>query len=161
MKLYYDFYRSQIGTIYICLSSQGVHKVSITEEDWYKYRQKNNKLIRNTDFCREAIKEIHEYFIGKRQKFSIPLYIEGTTFQKKVWHQLQSIPYGEIRSYSQIAIAIGKPHGQRAVGQANRANPLPIFIPCHRVIGQNGSLIGYAGTKIDIQRYLLQLEGYL
>ena len=88
---------------------------------------------------------------------------QGTIFQKKVWQALQAIPFGEIRTYKEIAIAVGSPKAVRAIGQANRTNPLPIVIPCHRVIGQNGQLTGYMGNTeegIAIKRQLLVLEGY-
>lgn len=94
----------------------------------------------------------------------MPLSInKGTIFQKKVWQALQAIPFGEIRTYKEIAIAVGSPKAVRAIGQANRTNPLPIVIPCHRVIGQNGQLTGYMGNTeegIAIKRQLLVLEGY-
>lgn len=87
------------------------------------------------------------------------LSIEGTEFRKKVWEALMNIPYGEVRSYSQIAEAIGNPKAIRAVGQANRANLLPIIIPCHRVVGKSGELMGYAGNKTSVKKFLLELEG--
>ena len=94
----------------------------------------------------------------------MPLSIsKGTIFQRKVWQALQTIPFGEIRTYKEIAIAVGSPKAVRAVGQANRTNPLPIVIPCHRVIGQNGQLTGYIGNAEEgnaIKRQLLVLEGY-
>ena len=108
--------------------------------------------------------QIQEYFGGQRQSFDVPLSInKGTIFQKKVWQALQAIPFGEIRTYKEIAIAVGSPKAVRAIGQANRTNPLPIVIPCHRVIGQNGQLTGYMGNTeegIAIKRQLLVLEGY-
>lgn len=105
----------------------------------------------------QAEAELNEYFAGRRMRFSVPLFISGTEFQKKVWQALTGIPYGETRSYGEIAAAIGKPKACRAVGMANHVNPLPIFVPCHRVIGAGGSLTGYGGglpTKV----FLLELE---
>lgn len=105
----------------------------------------------------QAATELTEYFSGKRRVFSVPLHAQGTDFQRSVWLALQEIPYGETASYSQIAAMIGKSAACRAVGSANHCNPLPIFIPCHRVIGKNGTLTGYAGG-IPIKEFLLRLE---
>ena len=94
---------------------------------------------------RQAIKELDEYFAGKRRIFTLPVQPSGTEFQKKVWRALCDIPYGETRSYGQIARAVGNPKACRAVGMANHRNPISIVIPCHRVIGADGSLTGYGG----------------
>ena len=106
----------------------------------------------------KAATQIQEYFAGKRREFDLPLDPKGTDFQLTVWKALQTVPYGETRTYAQIAEAIGKPHAYRAVGMANNKNPIPILIPCHRVIGANGTLTGYAGG-LEIKRKLLALEG--
>ena len=98
-----------------------------------------------------------EYFNGERREFNLPIFIEGTDFQKKVWNALVNIPYGKTCSYKDIAIAIGNEKAVRAVGHANNKNKLPIVIPCHRVIGINGKLVGYAGG-IDRKDKLLELE---
>ena len=105
----------------------------------------------------EACRQLDEYFAGKRGSFNLPLAPSGTAFQLAVLHALQDIPYGETRSYSDIARAVGKPAAVRAVGAANGRNPLPIVIPCHRVIGVDGSLTGFGGG-LDAKRYLLALE---
>lgn len=104
-----------------------------------------------------AAKQIKEYFCGKRKSFSVPYKLNGTEFQIKVWEALKNIPYGETAAYSDIAKAIGKDSASRAVGMANNKNKLPIIIPCHRVIGKNGSLVGYAGG-LDVKEKLLKLE---
>jgi len=104
--------------------------------------------------------QLTEYFAGQRQAFSLPLNAGGTIFQNEVWSALTDIPFGELRSYSDIACAIGRPKAVRAVGAANGRNPLPIIVPCHRVIGSNGSLTGFAGG-IPLKTKLLQLEGML
>jgi len=101
--------------------------------------------------------ELKEYFSGRRKSFDIPLAPQGTQFQRNVWDALCQIPYGETRTYKEIAKAIGKPNASRAVGMANNKNSILLLIPCHRVIGSNGSLVGYAGG-IDIKEKLLQLE---
>ena len=109
----------------------------------------------------EAKRQLLEYFAGERKKFELPLSMHGTKFQMRDWEELLAIPYGETRSYGEIARAIGCPKGSRAVGMANRNNPIAIIVPCHRVIGSNGSLTGYAGKNkaLDIKEYLLKLEG--
>jgi len=105
----------------------------------------------------KAAKELEEYFEGKRQVFGVPLCPQGTDFQRSVWKALQDIPYGETRSYKQIAEAIGNPKACRAVGLANNKNPIWIMIPCHRVIGTSGALIGYGGG-LSMKKKLLELE---
>lgn len=105
-----------------------------------------------------AAKQLGEYFQGSRTRFSLPLAAAGTEFQNSVWSALEKIPYGELRSYRDIAIAIGNKKAVRAVGAANGRNPIPIVVPCHRVIGSNGKLTGFAGG-IDTKRSLLVLEG--
>ena len=106
----------------------------------------------------QAERELEEYFAGRRRHFSVPLCMRGTPFQMKVWRALQEIPFGETRSYGQLAAQVGSPKACRAVGMANNKNPLPIFVPCHRVIGIGGALTGYAGG-LKTKKYLLELEG--
>ncbi len=106
---------------------------------------------------REVMKQLEEYFAGDRVAFNVPLAPPGTSFQLQVWEALQKIPYGETLSYAELARRIDKPRAVRAVGAANGANPIPIIIPCHRVIGSNGSLVGYGGG-LDIKKTLLALE---
>lgn len=105
----------------------------------------------------KAYKQLKEYFVGERKEFDLPLKLDGTEFQMEVWEALQTIPYGETRSYKEIAVQIGKEGASRAVGMANNRNPLPIFVPCHRVIGADGSIVGYAGGT-DVKMTLLELE---
>jgi methylated-DNA-[protein]-cysteine S-methyltransferase len=107
---------------------------------------------------REAVRQLTAYFAGDLREFRLPLDMVGTDFQKRVWQELLTIPYGEIRSYLQIAVAIGGPHAVRAVGAANGANPIAIVVPCHRVIGASGKLTGYGGG-LPLKRRLLDLEG--
>lgn len=110
-----------------------------------------------TALTNEAATQIQEYLAGKRKVFDVPLAPAGTEFQKRVWQALQCIPYGETRSYQEVAAMIGNPKALRAVGGANNKNPLLILIPCHRVIGANGDLVGYA-AGLKIKRFLLNLE---
>lgn len=109
------------------------------------------------DILEEAIRQLDAYFAGRLKKFSLPLLLQGTSFQQKVWNQLRSIEYGKTASYAEIALAIGCTKAYRAVGMANNRNPIAIIIPCHRVIGKDGSLIGYAGG-LDVKAHLLALE---
>ena len=110
------------------------------------------------DGAQDAEAQLRKYFAGTRRTFDLPLAPRGTAFQQRVWAALRAIPYGETRTYGELAAAIGSPSASRAVGMANHHNPIPIVIPCHRVIGANGTLTGYAGG-LEIKRKLLALEG--
>ncbi len=110
-----------------------------------------------TPVIKEAYRQLMEYLQGKRKVFDLPLRMEGTDFQVRVWKALLDIPYGETRSYKQIAEAVGNPKAVRAVGMANNRNPLLVVVPCHRVIGANGKLVGYA-AGIEKKEFLLRLE---
>jgi len=105
----------------------------------------------------EAARQLRAYFAGELTEFDLPLLLEGTAFQRAVWERLRQIPYGETTSYGELARRIGRPGASRAVGLANRANPVAIVVPCHRVIGADGSLTGYGGG-LDRKRFLLALE---
>jgi methylated-DNA-[protein]-cysteine S-methyltransferase len=141
---------SPIGNLEISADDTGLIGVefvtnSVTEES------KNSILI-------ETKKQLDEFFSGKRKEFDLPLHITGTAFQKQVWEVLKTIPYGDIMSYQQVAERIQNPKAVRAVGQANKSNKFPIIIPCHRVIGKNKKLTGYAGKQVDKKEILLSLE---
>ena len=110
-----------------------------------------------TPLLEEAARQLEEYFVGQRKVFSLPLAPKGTEFQLRVWQALLQIPYGETRSYGELAAMVGNPKACRAVGGANHRNPLSILIPCHRVVGTKGSLTGYAGG-LAIKEFLLKLE---
>jgi len=118
------------------------------------------ETVKKTPLLSQAAHELREYFQGKRKTFTIPLAPAGTLFQQKCWQALEEIPYGQTRTYQQQAQAIGQPKACRAVGMANHRNPLPIFIPCHRVVGKDGKLTGYAGGLAAKER-LLSLERML
>ncbi len=142
-------YLSPIGTFIIKMSSLGIQSVQWTEEKMSK------KIPKELEEC---VAQLEEYFQGKRQKFTIPLdWSNGADFDKKVWQYLQEIPYGKTVSYSQVAKDIGLPKAVRAVGAANARNPIPIIVPCHRVIGKNGSLVGFA-YGLDMKARLLSIE---
>lgn len=112
---------------------------------------------RETPLLAEARTQLLDYFRGARREFDLPLLPEGTPFRRRVWDALLTIPYGQTISYGELARRIGSPKAVRAVGQANHHNPLPIFIPCHRVVGADGSLTGYGGG-LELKQYLLHLE---
>lgn len=113
-----------------------------------------------TPLLEEGRRQLLEYFAGERKEYDLPLAPRGTPFQQKVWGALRAIPWGEVRCYRDIAQAVDCPKGFRAVGMANHNNPLPIFIPCHRVIGADGSIGGYA-SGLDMKRALLAIEGHV
>lgn len=121
-----------------------------SDRNWKKYIDAKNLSLK-------VAKQLEEYFDGKSIQFDVPLCIRGTSFQKKVWTELLNIPYGETRSYGEIAKAIGNPKASRAVGMANNRNPISIIIPCHRVIGSKGKLVGYGGG-LEMKEKLLDLE---
>lgn len=138
--------------------------ITMVEEDgnllalgFGKKIKEDDEIVLESDSIKEAYCQLTQYLQGKRQQFTIPLNPVGTPFQKAVWKALQAIPYGETRSYLDIAKAIGNEKACRAVGMANHVNPIAIMVPCHRVIGKNGTLTGYAGG-LGIKETLLALE---
>lgn len=126
---------------------------AITTEDIYDY------LEEETDLIKKAAKQLKEYYDGLRRDFDLPLDLQGTLFQLKVWNELLKIPYGQTRTYKQIAQAIGSPKAYRAVGNANNQNRIMVVVPCHRVIGSNGQMVGYAGG-IEMKEMLLAIEDF-
>ena len=144
----YAFYPSPVGIIQIGYENGSVVSIS---------RAKSCCMHTPSPVSDLANTQLQEYFLGKRRSFDFPMELSGTPFQLSVWEQLRLIPYGETRTYGNIATAIGKPGAARAVGQAANRNPLWIVVPCHRVIGSNRSLTGYAGG-LDMKRALLELE---
>lgn len=143
-------YDSPIGVLYLIEEDNFLIELNFCLDQ-------ENILEGNNEFLLKCKKELDEYFNGERKTFSIPFKLIGTEFQIKVWNALLTIPYGETHSYKDIAIQIDNPKGCRAVGMANNKNPLPIIIPCHRVIGSNKKLVGYAGG-LDKKIFLLNLE---
>ena len=135
--------------------------VTFVEEDGtllaISTRRTFTATVMETPLIKEAYRQISEYLIGERKSFDLPFKLTGTDFQNRVWKALCEIPYGETRSYKQIAEAIGNPKAVRAVGMANNRNPLLVLVPCHRVIGCNGQLVGYA-AGLEKKQFLLDLE---
>lgn len=171
MRVYHE-YESPIGQIRLAADDGVIISLELAgtpgtnhflRKGELTYEESGKKWIadgaedRETPVICQAHQELEEYFAGKRQRFSVPFSAKGTPFQEKVWKALLTIPYGETRTYGQIAAQIGKPAASRAVGMANHMNPISILIPCHRVVGANGALTGYGGG-LDLKEYLLGLE---
>lgn len=157
MALAYKIIESPVGKLKLIASDKGL--VAILWENDNPRRVRLSELVANDEHpvLLETERQLGEYFAGKRKAFSVPLYIRGTRFQKDVWEVLLAIPFGETRSYGQLAKQLGNPRATRAVGAANGRNPLSIIVPCHRVIGSSGKLTGFAGG-LDTKAKLLSLE---
>lgn len=165
------FYNTPIGTI--CIQNSETEILSLFLQDKPdEIGDKDKKKIHNNNLqtvgcegikretsplAKSAEKQLMEYLAGERKTFDLPLHIEGTVFQERVWRALLEIPYGETCTYAEIAKAVGNPKACRAVGSVNHKNPLMIFVPCHRVIGADGDLVGFGGG-LAVKRYLLELE---
>lgn len=152
--LYYSILNSPIGKLLLVGTTEHLLEIRF-ENSWDE--SDLTDFTKEDSLFTEAITQLNEYFTGKRKDFSLPLSPQGTDFQQKVWSELQSIPYGTTTSYGEIAKRIENPKGSRAVGLANGKNPIPIIIPCHRVIGKNGKLTGFGGG-LDIKQHLLEIE---
>ncbi|MFZ0549011.1 MAG: methylated-DNA--[protein]-cysteine S-methyltransferase [Candidatus Promineifilaceae bacterium] len=154
-KTAYTLYPSPLGDILLARSEAGLTHI-VFQEGTHPLTPESDWLYDSAAF-EDATAQLKAYFAGDLQAFDLPLAPEGTAFQQTVWEALKSIPYGETISYGELAQEIGRPNAPRAVGAANGRNPLPIVIPCHRVIGQDGSLTGYGGG-LHIKKALLSLE---
>jgi methylated-DNA-[protein]-cysteine S-methyltransferase len=143
-------YKSEIGPLEVVGIREGLLTITFVEDEF--------EADRNLPACMtECLRQLDEYFKGKRQTFSVPLLLDGTEFQKAVWRQLEKIPFGQTASYGDVARAIGNPRAFRAVGNANNKNNIPIIIPCHRVIGSDGKMVGF-GSGIWRKEWLLNHE---
>lgn len=158
--LYYSRYNSLAGPLLVAVSEKGMVALAFDRGQFPFPRDKNLKWELSERKTKPYTKELAEYFSGKRRDFSFPLDLRGTPFQVSCWRALLKIPYGETRTYADIARAVGQPKGFRAVGLANNRNPIAIVVPCHRVIASDGTLCGYGGG-LDLKRKLLELEGAL
>lgn len=143
---------SQIGLIEIGATTEAIVSLSFVE-------QRRRDAVSNPVVDR-AIEQLEEYLAGDRRAFDVPLVLHGTAFQKRVWQQVLTIPFGQMASYRDIATAIGNPQAVRAVGAANGQNPVAIMVPCHRIVGSDGSLVGYGGG-LWRKEWLLKHEGCL
>lgn len=157
---YYSF-ETPIGEMTIFFSEKGIVYLNVKGQDDVNMLKRKYGQVEKVDMkYKEYHKEIIEYLEGNRREFTLPLDLIGTDFQRKVWKGLLDIPYGEIRTYKDIAETIGNPKAYRAVGNALNKNPVLIVVPCHRVIGSNGQLVGFGGG-LELKRWLLDLErGY-
>lgn len=161
--IYFSSFSTPIGQVFVAKNSRGVCRISFphnTESDFQHafFKKAATPIERNDTSLQYEITALRAYFAGKQVAFDFPLDISsGTPFQTKVWKKLQDIPYGECRSYRWVAEQIGSPGASRAVGSANHRNPLPPVIPCHRVIGSDGQLTGYA-SGLAIKKWLLENE---
>ena len=150
MQTYRACHHSQIGSLEVVGNQKGILTIIFGADEFETDRNMPAPMA-------ECLRQLTEYFKGRRQKFSIPLLLEGTDFQKAVWRQLQKIPFGQTASYGDVARAVGSPRAFRAVGNANNKNPIPLIIPCHRVIGSDGKLVGFGGG-IWRKHWLLEHE---
>lgn len=155
--MFYKIYDFEIGELAICEENGKIVLVNVvkTKEDIEEMAK--NSIQKETSLIKNTKQQLDEYFAGKRKKFDIPIKLDGTDFQIKVWKELLKIPYGETCSYLDIAKRIGNPKASRAVGMANNKNKIIIIVPCHRVIGSNKKLVGYA-CGLDVKEKLLELE---
>lgn len=142
-----------VGTV--VLEEDGVGLCRLALEEPSRFRPE--VALGETPLLAEAARQLDAYFAGKRRSFDLPLSLQGTPFQKEVWQALLTIPYGQTCCYGDIAAKVGRPKASRAVGMANHNNPVIIIVPCHRVVGKDGSLTGYGGG-LDVKQYLLELE---
>lgn len=154
-RTYYSWFESPVGPLLLAGTEAGLKLVSFfastrsksVDPDWHE----------DSAVFTDVVDQLRSYFAGERKTFDLRLVLEGTEFQKKIWTALQDIPYGETVSYKALAERVGSPKAVRAVGAANGANPIPIIIPCHRVIGNDGSLTGFGGG-LPLKKRLLELE---
>lgn len=148
--IYQKIIKTPIGDICILEENNKIIRLTLDNEK-YCYTEKNTEILNETE------KQLNEYFWGKRKKFNVPINPKGTEFQKQVWNELLKIPYGQTVTYKRIAQKIEKPNAARAVGMANHNNPIAIIVPCHRVVGSNSKLVGYA-FGLERKQFLLDLE---
>ncbi len=153
--MFYTIIENRLCSIILVGDEQGLSHLHLDTGEGKRQFEIIEDWIENSSFFDKEIRQIDEYFSGERTSFELDLNPQGTQFQRKVWEALQSIPYGETRSYQEIAIQIGNPKSCRAVGMANSKNPIPLIVPCHRVIGKNGSMTGFAHGIAIKERLLL------
>lgn len=157
MQLVYMYMDSLVGALKLVAHDQALVAVMWDNEDHKRVRLAELIEDRQHPMLHKVKQQLEEYFAGQRQQFDLPLDFQGTAFQQQVWQALLSIPYGETRTYKEIAVQLGNEKAVRAVGAANGKNPISIIAPCHRVIGSSGALVGFAGG-LDKKQILLSLE---
>lgn len=148
-------FKSPIGWLLLSADQNHITGLSLQQENIDPTILQSS--VQHSDIVYEAYSQLQEYFSRKRIRFELPIHNAGTAFQQQVWQELRQIPYGETRSYEEIAVAIGNPRACRAIGQANNRNPILIINPCHRVIHKNGDITGF-GCGTEVKRFLLNLE---
>jgi methylated-DNA-[protein]-cysteine S-methyltransferase len=164
-RVYFSETESPMGPLLIAATTKGVcwmdfarnQKASIHLQRWVQKWFRHDAIESNGEYLTDVATQLQQYFEGNRDEFDVELELFGTPFQKMVWQNLNAIPYGETRSYKDVALTMGMPKAVRAIGGANNRNPVPIIVPCHRVVGSNGALVGYGGG-LDIKEFLLNLE---
>jgi methylated-DNA-[protein]-cysteine S-methyltransferase len=154
---YYTFFESPLGKMLLTANAEALTGLHFAGEKYYPGVREDWRESAEHEPLARARQQLNEYFVGNRTRFDIALAPEGTAFQRTVWHALTSVPFGETRSYGEIAAKIGEPKASRAVGAANGRNPISIIVPCHRIIGASGDLTGYAGG-LQRKQALLALE---
>lgn len=152
---YFQSMSSPIGDVFLLADEDALVAVDLRQQQDTRY---THAIEQPTPVLKIAAQQLGEYFNGQRKRFDVPLRFDGTPFQQQAWQALLDIPFGETRSYSEQAQAIGNPKAVRAIGLANSRNPIAIIVPCHRVIGKSGQLTGYAGG-LALKQFLLQHEG--
>ncbi|WP_288401151.1 methylated-DNA--[protein]-cysteine S-methyltransferase [uncultured Acinetobacter sp.] len=157
MQLVYMYMDSPVGALKLVAHDHALVAVMWDNEDHKRVRLAELIEDRQHPMLHKVKQQLEQYFAGQRQQFDLPLDFQGTTFQQQVWQTLLTIPYGETRSYKEIAVQLGNEKAVRAVGAANGKNPISIIAPCHRVIGSSGALVGFAGG-LDKKQILLSLE---
>lgn len=157
MSFVYKLMPSPVGELKLIANDEGLAAILWEDDDPMRIRIACDTQDDAHPILAQTAQQLQEYFAGKRKTFTVPLNFIGTPFQKKVWHVMMKIPYGQTRTYGQLAAQINHPTASRAVGAANGKNPISIIGPCHRVIGSSGKLTGYAGG-LNIKQQLLQLE---
>ena len=155
--MYYTRYESKIAPIILVGDEDGLMRLHFDIADAKMKLNIENDWEYNDEFFDDVKNEIDEYFLGNRKDFTIKLNPKGTEYQKRVWEQLRKIPYGQVCTYKELAQKMGSPNASRAVGNANGKNPIPLIVPCHRVIGANNKLTGFA-YGLDLKRKLIELE---
>ena len=155
MNIYYEYYKSPVGKLFI--SGRWCEHNETRISQWENEIERERNWTKDGLPFKQAICQLEAFFEGELKSFDLPLVVTGTSFRKLVWAGLMDIPYGETWSYSQLANHIGTPNACRAVGSANGVNPIPIIIPCHRVVGSDGSLTGFGGG-LKTKKFLLELE---
>lgn len=155
MTTHYAITDSPIGELLVLGDAEKVHGLLMNGDGGFEDRK--HDLTQDQTVFADTIEQLDEYFAGERDAFDLPLEPNGTEFQRAVWSALEQIPFGETRSYGQIAAQVGRPKAARAVGMANNRNPIAVIVPCHRVIGSGGALVGYAGG-LERKTWLLDHE---